>query len=407
MRLSILMPIVAAFAALVHSPAVMASEPVADANVKVFKYYSYDDVQRIFKDLHERYPRWVRLIYPEEDFLGGESPLKCGDESCRTVMAVLADHDNVDPKRPQVFFSGELHGDERVGPHAVTELALFLLETHLQDTPSSPYYGKPNPWVSRLLTTRTIVLSPVTNAHGFYNNRREEGRVDPNRDYPIDRIDHKCMETMTSRVVNEVFKRYMFQLAVTFHGGMQAIAYEWGTMSANGDAAARVSPDDTAQQAMGSVLSAFAGAFPKDRYPHKRINDAVYPVRGGMEDWAYAGSWMRNAGSAPCKPTSFGGYPAERTEYTDDQLRIINVLVETSDNKSPPATMFGDSRGLLKPDGEGNGHVSRNVRLALAMADLVQPYVQWTLAGATEPSSKEVGEGSKATQLRPIVRVPD
>jgi hypothetical protein len=131
----------------------------------------------------------------------------------------------------------------------------------------------------------------------------------------------------------------------------------------------------------------------------------VYPVRGGMEDWAYAGSWMRNAGSAPCKPTSFGGYPAERTEYTDDQLRIINVLVETSDNKSPPATMFGDSRGLLKPDGEGNGHVSRNVRLALAMADLVQPYVQWTLAGAAEPSSKEVGEGSKATQLRPVVRM--
>jgi hypothetical protein len=395
----LLLPFATILSLLICSEPALGSEPIPDSNVKSFQHYSYDDIQGIFSDLQARYPRWVKLIYPEEEYLGGPSPLSCGKKSCRTVMAVLTDHDSLadNPERPQVFFSGEIHGNERVGPHAVTELAQFLLETHAQDTPKSPYFGKPNPWVSRLLTTRVTVLSPITNAYGFYHNTREEKKVDPNRDYPIDRVDHHCMETITSRVVNEVFRRYMFQLSITFHGGMQAIAYEWGTMSANGNAADRVSPDDTAQQAMGSVLSAFAGAYPRSRYPHQRINDVVYPVRGGMEDWAYAGSWMNNTGSAPCQPSNFGGYPVKQTQYTDDQLRIINVLVETSDKKAPPAEMFGDTRELLKPDGAGNGHVSRNIRLALAMSDLVEPYVQWTLAGTDANAAGDNGKEDDST----------
>lgn len=30
------------------------------------------------------------------------------------------------------------------------------------------------------------------------------------------------------RAVNEMWRDHIFQMAVTFHGGMQAIAYEWG-----------------------------------------------------------------------------------------------------------------------------------------------------------------------------------
>ena len=32
------------------------------------------------------------------------------------------------------------------------------------------------------------------------------------------------------RVVNEVWREHVFQLAVTFHGGMVGMAYEWGTL---------------------------------------------------------------------------------------------------------------------------------------------------------------------------------
>lgn len=34
------------------------------------------------------------------------------------------------------------------------------------------------------------------------------------------------------------------------------------------------------------------GAYSKGRdYPYRPMNSLVYPVNGGMEDWAYAASW--------------------------------------------------------------------------------------------------------------------
>lgn len=53
----------------------------------------------------------------------------------------------------------------------------------------------------------------------------------------------------------------------------------------------------------------------------RRLNDLVYAVDGGMEDWAYASSWDTTAVQACVAP----GYPTERTQYTSDMLRVFNV----------------------------------------------------------------------------------
>ena len=63
------------------------------------------------------------------------------------------------------------------------------------------------------------------------------------------------------------------------------------------------------------------------------MNDLVYPVHGGMEDWGYAASWDRGF-VRPCTPRSFGGYAASRTAYSDGMARAFTVLVETTDNKA-------------------------------------------------------------------------
>jgi hypothetical protein len=51
------------------------------------------------------------------------------------------------------------------------------------------------------------------------------------------------------------------------------------------------------------------------------------------------------------------------------------MLVETSHLKIPPTNMLGNSKNVLSKDTSGNGHVSRNIRLALLSADLVEPYL--------------------------------
>jgi hypothetical protein len=74
-------------------------------------------------------------------------------------------------------------------------------------------------------------------------------------------------------------------------------------------------------------------------------------VRGGIEDWAYAGSWGQGKGTCyetgknrwslvacDCLSMMFDAvvlcsYPASQSSYSSDMLRTINFLVETTDDK--------------------------------------------------------------------------
>ena len=57
----------------------------------------------------------------------------------------------------------------------------------------------------------------------------------------------QCMQTTAARAVNELWREHLFQLAITFHGGMRAISYEWGSTNHRGSSR-NVSPDDVGFQ---------------------------------------------------------------------------------------------------------------------------------------------------------------
>jgi hypothetical protein len=57
----------------------------------------------------------------------------------------------------------------------------------------------------------------------------------------------------------------------------------------------------------------------------------IYSVRGGIEDWAYAGSWGQGQGA--CDDSGGSSYPTSQSIYSSDMLRAINFLVETTDDK--------------------------------------------------------------------------
>ena len=122
-------------------------------------------------------------------------------------------------------------------------------------------------------------------ALGYYQNTREEAKNDPNRDFPYDLKDFsKCMRTIAGRTVNEIYREHMFQLALTFHGGMEVVAYEWGAPSWYD----HLSPDDEAQSQIGGAYSLYGGGWSHSKkYAYGTMNDEVYYVRGGMEDCTY------------------------------------------------------------------------------------------------------------------------
>lgn len=62
---------------------------------------------------------------------------------------------------PQIYFSGELHGDERLGASVLIELTEYMCDNYMHIE-----------WISRLLKSRRIVMTPMTNVQGFKNKRR-------------------------------------------------------------------------------------------------------------------------------------------------------------------------------------------------------------------------------------------
>ncbi len=308
---------------------------------------------------------------------------------------------------PEVFLSGALHGNERVGPTAVLETVKLLLKA--AQCESLPQYRAPpnldteegadwllqaqegvscrnalladgitdsqRLWLARLVSTRRIVAVPMTNALGYDRNQRAEDGIDPNRDFPYD-VQHndpsKCMQTIAARTVNELYQRHLFQMSLTYHAGTEVVGYEWGAfpyLDTN------ISPDDYAQVDIGSAYARYAGKFEgTPQYKSGTMNELVYAVHGGMEDWAYAGSWDVDK-VIQCNPTTYGGYDAKNTVYNQSTLRTFNMLIETS-NAKVPTSHLGNNQGLLNAlTYENNGHVARNIRLALTAIEFVQPYV--------------------------------
>ena len=240
-----------------------------------------------------------------------------------TSWRLLIGRAAADPGRAEYTLA--LHGDERVGPATALALARWLVERYDSDA-----------WIRRLVDTRTVLIMPMTNAVGVDQNTREELGIDPNRDFPYDQNPSSCMATVCARALNEVYRARLLQLVVTFHGGMQAIAYNWGSFNYYRGKPHR-SPDDVSQRDIANEMSRFAGTgrVPGQRlYPTSTMNDLVYPVHGGLEDWGYGASWD-TAFVKPCTPRTYGGYPAAKTSaYPEGAVRAFTVLVETSDSKT-------------------------------------------------------------------------
>jgi hypothetical protein len=77
------------------------------------------------------------------------------------------------------------------------------------------------------------------------------------------------------------------------------------------------------------------------------MNDMVYPVRGGFEDWAYSASWEGSPVITNyCSPSTYGGYDREKTNYSKnykDAIKAVSFLLEMSNDKTPYEENLGNS----------------------------------------------------------------
>jgi len=311
----------------------------------------------------------------------------------RTPPDYLHSLKSSDMSLPQVVISGEIHGNERVGPVASLFTAQLLvwasmcsikkIESHCAHLRNDLLVTDEEiTWLTFLATRRDTFVLPTPNCQGYIRKVRSDEGVDTNRDFSYSREDNNCFITTTTKIFQALFSTVSVQILVTFHGGMVALGYEWGSM--DHPRGKDFSPDHRAHRDIAQSMAKFGGSFKGAKaYVAKPINSIVYPVHGGMEDWAYAAGWDTARVRTDCKD---GGFPLPQTAVTGEgktkpipNNRAVTFLVETSDQKSPRAVALGYDKNVLVNEEESNqkfgGHVPRNVRLALAAIDFVEPYV--------------------------------
>ena len=287
-------------------------------DIRAYELWKPEQIRETVYKWAEHYPRLITVTTAQEAYglpTAGSSedcPFETENSGCLNYILTLQDLEAHPPgsdsarRLPEVLWSGELHGNERVGPTAVLEAVDLLLQaTACEALPRivlKPATGDTEPndtdaagvwqqelerarscrqdliqkgiddvhrrWLARLLSTRRIVVVPTANALGYYQNRREENSIDPNRDFPYDlSTPESCMQTIAGRTLNEVFRQHLFQLSLTFHGGMEVVAYEWGAPTWADPTG--LSPDDSAQTQIAAAYSKFAGGSALiNPYPH-------------------------------------------------------------------------------------------------------------------------------------------
>ena len=263
----------------------------------------------------------------------------CGNIQC-VIPVIEVGTTSADIK---MFFSGEIHGDERVGPQAVMESIKLICSSDAQIS----------------LNDRLLIFVPLINARGYYMDTREENGNDPNRDFPYDNGSSECLQTVSARVVHRIFYNYdTISLGITFHGGTQSISYPWGSFSHVGQEAT----DELTLSTVANALSRIAG---EHTYKVGSMNDVVYPVHGGMEDWTYA---LGIEGESQCT------YSASAYSQGRSLPSASIFLIEATNDKAPPEDSLGNSDELWITDSSvAISPVPRCIRMIISVAQFAKP----------------------------------
>lgn len=355
---------------------------------RVFKYRSYSEIISILKELSNACSDYIQFSTAQDLFLL-DYPGYCDNsnsESCITPIIEMTNFQYESYSKEIIFISGNLHGDEVLGPNILTEFAIEICEMINTQEGLNLY---PYIWIDELLKRRRIFFTPMTNSQGYFNNNREEIinniPIDPNRDFPFNTFISKdinkdeydeCMKTIAARTVNEIFLYSLIVNSLTFHGGATVIGYNWGNNKYINNYKSTEIPDFYATNEIANILKLYSKDKLIKDYSVGDMTYTVYPVENGMEDWAYAGSWEKDS-IKKCKSNTYSLYPIEKTDYSlyPNSIRANIYLVETNDNKKPDETTLGSNKNLFEFNNNSSGNIGRNIRMIIAITDLTVPYI--------------------------------
>ena len=314
------------------------------------------------QDIYSLYPELVSIT--------------CGKEKCKSPYIEMTDFKNdleYIKTLPTILIIAGIHGNEVTGTNAIFRLFdLILKDKHRDPT-----------WNNVLQNLRVIFL-PLVNPNGYYNKTREETqivdskpvKIDPNRDFNWDKPE-KCFATLAGQMINHVFKDNLVLGTLTFHGGTNNLTFPWGTFV---HLKHSFSPDHVAFENVVEMLKSSAGqnkSLNIIEYQTGTMEELVYDVKGGYEDWAYGASFEPKNLHFECLSKE-SRYTRSFLESEPNTNRAFVYLIEAGKEKMPREGTLGNELAAVdKSQAQAVvGNVSRNMLLIKQFLEVMRPFVQ-------------------------------
>ncbi len=347
----------------------------------------YDTFVQWWQNLEANYPGFLHGWSPNQAYGLGPVPSSTAHPPYDLWMVRLTNESVAGPK-PEVFFMGNPHGDEKAGPIGAYWSVDWFLRHATNDTWNTPY----DDWLNWLLDHREVYFLVSHNPDGFDRIVRcEASGIDLNREADHDgpegagscpRGASQVFETVQGRTVARFMEEHQVRAGMDFHGGIRALLYPFGSTRPGVSAASPVTGRSWAYAppdfAFFDVFSHRMGDYMLDLGNLGPLNVGTPPGIVGYEAHGTYLAWGYGSNTAAA--------PAEAPYVNNGPYRgsgALWITPELSTIKNPPEASYG---GDLSP---GFGMDVRN--MLLAMIDVAQPYARWHPTGVVDGVTVQAG----------------
>lgn len=367
--------------------------PIRPTEVTYTTPPNYDALVAWWQQLEVQYPNYLYTWSPNQAYALGQVPSSSPHPPYDLYMVRLT-NETLGFHKPEVFFMGNPHGDEKAGPIGAYWFVHWLLRHAFNDSWNTPH----DDWLRWLLDNREVYFLVSHNPDGFDRVRRcDATNIDLNREADHDgpepaqsgcsRTPSQVFESVAGKTVARFVNEHQFRTGMDFHGGTRALLIPWGSSRGSVSGVSPItgrtwnyaSPDfgyfDVFAHRMGDFMGDYNGIYGGNFGPTNVGTPpgiVGYVAQGTYLSWGYGSDTAANPAEAPY--VDFGPYRGSGALW---------ITPEISTTKNPPAGQYGGDDTL------GFGIDVR--RMLLAMIDGAQPYVRWHPAGA--PDGFQVQQG--------------
>jgi hypothetical protein len=352
----------------------------------------YGQLVTWYLDLEKAYPDYFKTFWANQVYGTGGIPGQ-GGAACApqmgnpydTLFIRMTNEKTGVLNKPEVFFMGPLHGDEKTGANGNYWFANWTMRTAFDPQYADPFW---TPYTKWMLDHREVYFEASHNPYGYDATvRGDVDGDDLNREGDMDccgATNKGLWGAVNGKTSREFVGKHQIRAGTDWHGGAHALLTPWksthdtvqATSPISGRTQSFAPPDffyyNVGMHRAADLVGPYGGTMGASNIgPTPEV--LGYQSPGALSGWAYGADTTANPIEAPY--VKQGPYPGAGAFWPTFELSSVKNAAESEYGGDITIKYGGQAR-----------------RFMLFMTDLAQPHLHWDAGSVANNSQVKVGE---------------